>query len=81
MAATANQVVGLIEIPTDGPWSADALVKECLGVCTYVWDHDRVIIAARVAAPNSFESGRLFADVPQLHSDLEDLFNEFVDKE
>jgi hypothetical protein len=79
MTATAHQVVGLIEIPADGPWSADALVKECLGIRPEVLDRERFIIAGRLPANSPFETARLFADVPQLRSDLQDLLEEFLE--
>lgn len=76
MAAATPQVAGYIELPSDGPWSADALVKECLGICSYVWDQQRTILAGRVPVPHSFDSARLVADMSQLKADLDDLFEQ-----
>ena len=79
MTTAAHQVVGLIEVPSDGPWSADALVKQCLGLRTQNWEREAFIIAGRLPVRPPFQSARLFADVPRLHGELQELFEEFLD--
>jgi hypothetical protein len=78
MAAVAHQVVGLIDIPTDVPWSADAIVSECLGIAPGVRDRDRWIIAGRLPARPPFDLARLTADLPQLQDDLDQLLESFL---
>lgn len=79
MPVAVHQVVGLIEVPSDGPWSADALVKQCLGIRSQPWEREGFVIAGRLPVRPPFESARLFADVPTLQTELQELFEEFLD--
>ncbi len=78
MTTVSHQVVGLIDVPTDVPWSADAIVSECLGIVPGSKDRERLIIAGRLPVRPSFESARLTADFSQLRNDLDQLLESFL---
>ena len=78
MSSAPRQVVGLIDLPGDVSWSADALVRECLGSIPSTGSHDQVVIAGRLPGRRPYESGLLAADLYQLRTDLDQLLDSFL---
>jgi hypothetical protein len=78
MTAVSHQVVGLIDIPADAAWSADAIVGECLGLLRRSRDRDRIVIAGRLPGCSPSELTPVAADFSQLRDDLDQLLETFL---
>jgi hypothetical protein len=76
MSALSHQVVGLIDVPSDA-WSADALVRDCLGIVPRAKDLDR-FISRRLAARSAMARDSVPADFSQLRDDLDQLLEHFL---
>ena len=76
MPALSHQVVGLIDVPSDA-WSADALVRDCLGIIPRAKERNR-FIAGRLAACSQLERDSVAADFSQLRDDLDQLLEHFL---
>ena len=78
MTAVSHQVVGLIDIPSDAGWSADAIVRECLGMSPRIRERDQTAFTRRVGASCGFEMDPVDADFSRLRADLDQLLEDFL---
>jgi hypothetical protein len=76
MPALSHQVVGLIDVPSDA-WSADALVRDCLGIVPRAKERDRFITGRRGTSAQ-LERDDVAADFSQLRDDLDQLLEHFL---
>jgi hypothetical protein len=77
MFGVPHQVVGLVDVPAEGAWSADALVRDYLGRASRV-ERERTVIAGRLAAFGGGVGTSLAADLTQLRVDLDQLLENFL---